>query len=248
MTRDRPTAFVGDSHLLPDDGSTEAFLGFLESAPGRFARLVLVGDIFDLWIARRRLHDQHHDSVLAALQRARERGLAIDYAVGNRDYLVESLPGSPFDRVGTVELLDTSDSPAWVAEHGDLINEDDTSYRRWRRFSRSRIVLGLFLALPSPVARRLSLWLERRLRTTNLAYKRRFPEEHALRRAAGHVRHHGIRFVVLGHFHQELRLRAQDAEILVLPDWKRSRRHLEWDPDSGTMTFVASGGSRGGGP
>lgn len=241
MTRARPTAFLGDSHLLPDDGSAEAFQRFLETAPSRFERLVLVGDIFDLWIARARLHDRHHEAVLQALRRAKERGLALDYAVGNRDYLVESLPASPFERVATVELLDPSSEPAWLAEHGDLVNDQDAGYRRWRRFSRSRVVLGLFLALPPSVAKPLSLWLERRLRTTNLAYKRRFPHEHALRRASGHFRTSGARYLVLGHFHQELRLPAEGGEVLVLPDWKRSRRHLEWDPATGTMTFVDSG-------
>lgn len=240
MTRARPTAFVGDSHLLPDDGSTEAFLRFLETAPVRFERLVLVGDIFDLWIARARLHESHHASVLAALRRARDRGLAVDYAVGNRDYLVESMPDSPFARVATVELPDDSSQAAWLAEHGDLVNEQDVSYRRWRRFSRSRVVLGLFLALPASVAKPLSLWLERRLRSTNLAYKRRFPHEHAARRASGHFRRHGVRFLVLGHFHQELRIPVEGGEVLVLPDWKRSHRHLEWDPETGTMSFVDS--------
>jgi UDP-2,3-diacylglucosamine pyrophosphatase LpxH len=78
------------------------------------------------------------------------------------------------------------------------------------------------------------------MRTTNLAYKRRFPLEHATRRAEGHRREHGVAHVVLGHFHQEMRLQAEGVEILVLPDWKRSRRHLEWDPVARAMTFADS--------
>ena len=47
-----PTAFVGDSHLLAGDATTAAFAKFVQACPGRFSRLVLVGDIFDLWLAR----------------------------------------------------------------------------------------------------------------------------------------------------------------------------------------------------
>lgn len=182
--------------------------------------------------------------MLAALARAAGAGLPIDYTVGNRDYAVETLPDSPFARVAAEVLPEQTlgGSPRWLAEHGDLVNEDDRQYRAWRRFSRSSVVLGAFLALPGPVGRPLSLGLERRMRTTNLAYKRRFPAEQVERRASRLFRESGARWLVLGHFHQELRLPVAGGEVLVLPDWKRSRRHLEWDPDSGTMTFVPSFG------
>lgn len=220
---------------------TPDFIRFLADAPGRFERLVLAGDIFDLWIAREHLHEAHHVAVLAALHAARSAGLPIDYAVGNRDHAVESLPGSPFDRVA-VEVLAAPDAgrPAWLCEHGDLVNERDRQYRAWRAFCRSPPVLGLFLALPRRWALPLSLALERRMRTTNLAYKRRFPAEQVEARAARLFSETGARFLVLGHFHQELRQPVPGGEVLVLPDWKRSQRHLEWHPAAGEMRFVPS--------
>jgi len=227
---DGPVAFVGDSHLLAGDDATGAFVDFVQRCPSRFARLVLVGDVFDLWLARPHLHEEHHRLALAALGEATTRGLAVDYAVGNRDFGVETLPGSPFARVATELLHAPGGRPAWVAEHGDLVNEDDTQYRRWRAFARSGPVLGSFLALPGALGVSLSQWLERRMRTTNLAYKRRFPTEHAVRRAERHFAETGASFLVLGHFHQELRLPARGGEVIVLPDWKRARRHAEWHP------------------
>jgi UDP-2,3-diacylglucosamine pyrophosphatase LpxH len=236
----RGVAFVGDAHLLAGDEATRAFVAFLERAPGRFERLVLVGDIFDLWIARPHLHEAHHDLVLEALAQARARGLAIDYAVGNRDYAVESLARAPFDRVA-LELLVAGDS-GWIAEHGDLVNDADAQYRAWRRFSRSRPVLHGFLALPGAVSRPLAAWLERRMRTTNLQYKRRFPIEAARHHASRVLGETGARYLVLGHFHQELRFPVDGGEVLVLPDWKRARRHALWLPaaDGGTFTFEPS--------
>lgn len=240
---DGPVAFVGDSHLLAAEaGITTSFLDFLATAPDRFARLVLVGDIFDLWLARPHLHEEHHRRVLAAVDAARVRGLPIDYVVGNRDFAVETLPLSPFSRVATECLGDPAERPAWLAEHGDLVNDDDAQYRRWRAVARSRIVLGAFLALPGVVGVPISQWIERRMRTTNLAYKREFPTEHVVRRAARHFDATGACHLVLGHFHQELRLEARGGDVIVLPDWKRARRHAEWHPgpDGGRMLFARS--------
>ncbi len=143
MTGGRPIAFIGDSHLLPEEDTVDAFLDLLEAAPARFSRLVLVGDIFDLWIARRQFHDEHHRRVLERFSALHRAGFPIDYAVGNRDYAVESLTPRPFDRVASELLQENDEAPDWLAEHGDLINEDDRQYRAWRRFSRSWPVLGL---------------------------------------------------------------------------------------------------------
>lgn len=236
----RPTAFIGDAHLLRGEAVTADFVRFLAGAPSRFERLVLVGDIFDLWLARPHLHEEHHVQVLAALARATAEGLPVDYAVGNRDYGVETLPAAPLARVATHLLPEPGDRPAWIAEHGDLVNDADRNYRAWRAFSRSALVLGAFLRLPGPVGVPLSLWVERRLRTTNLAYKRRFPAEHVEAHAARLFETTGARFLVLGHFHEERRLAAGGGEVLVLPDWKRSRRHLEWRPGVARMEFVPS--------
>ena len=236
----RPVAFVGDSHLLPGDDTVELFLDFLAGAPARFERLVLVGDIFDLWLARPHLHEEHHRRTIEGMAAARSAGLAIDYVVGNRDFGVEGLADAPFDRVASVLLPETGEAPAWLAEHGDLVNEEDRQYRSWRALSRSAPVLGTFLRLPAALGVPLSQWLERKMRTTNLAYKREFPMAHAVRRAAGHFERTGARYLVLGHFHQELRFRAGEGEVLVLPSWKTAPRHAEWDPAAGTMRFTDS--------
>jgi UDP-2,3-diacylglucosamine hydrolase len=236
----RPVAFIGDSHLLAGDETVDRFLRFLGSAPARFGRLVLVGDVFDLWLARPHLHEEHHRRTLAALATAGRAGLAIDYVVGNRDFGVEGLPEAPFERVATVCLSEPAATPAWLAEHGDLVNEDDRQYRSWRAFARSGPVLGSFLRLPGRVGVPLSQWLERKMRTSNLAYKREFPTAHAVRRAEGHFQRTGARYLVLGHFHQELRFAAGEGEVLVLPSWKVAPRHAEWDPQARTMEFKDS--------
>jgi UDP-2,3-diacylglucosamine hydrolase len=48
-------AFVGDVHLDADDPELDAFCRFLERLGQRVSRIVLLGDLFNLWIGDRRL-------------------------------------------------------------------------------------------------------------------------------------------------------------------------------------------------
>jgi UDP-2,3-diacylglucosamine pyrophosphatase LpxH len=85
--------------------------------------------------------------------------------------------------------------------------------------------------------------LERGMRASNPEYKRAFPEDHVREYAAGFLRD-GADVVVLGHFHVERDLTAQPpsppGRIVVLPEWKTTRRHLRVGSD-GVIEFVKSG-------
>ena len=77
------------------------------------------------------------------------------------------------------------------------------------------------------------------MRSSNLGFKREFPEQEVRAYAAPHLAA-GNDVVVLGHFHVEKDLACDPAgRILVLPDWKSSRRHLEVRP-GGAIRFVDS--------
>ena len=73
------------------------------------------------------------------------------------------------------------------------------------------------------------------MRTTNLAYKATFPE--ALVRAYGQkALGQGHDLIVLGHFHLEHDLPADDGRIVVLPSWREEGRFLRVD-QSGNARF-----------
>lgn len=237
---DGPVAFLGDAHLRPGDETAGALAEFVAGAAGRLARLVLVGDIFDLWFARPHLHQEHHRRVLDAVAEARARGLAVDYVVGNRDFGLETWAEAPFDRVATERLDDPAPAPAWAAEHGDLVNEDDRSYRRFRAIMRSRPVLGAFLGLPAALCHPLTEAMERQGRGMNLDQKQRFPEEHLRRRGARQLAETGARWWVVGHLHVEARLGCPGGEVIVLPAWHGARRHALYEPGRGELRFEDS--------
>ena len=241
----RDVVFVGDVHLDAGDSDLGPFCAFLRSLAGSVVTIVLLGDLFNLWIGRPELEGDHHREVLDAIRDLRAAGVAVDYVEGNRDYRIADLHlGRSLDRVTTSGIDVTCGDVRIHAVHGDLANPRDRQYRAWRAVSRSAPFWWLFRVVPR--GRRLALVesLERRMRGSNLHHKTVFPEDDVRRYAAGLLAG-GRDAVVLGHFHERHELQASPpsppGRIVVLPLWKDARQHLRVRPD-GEFLFESSSG------
>lgn len=233
-------AFIGDVHLDVGDPEVGPFLSFLQHLSHDVSRIVLLGDLFNLWIGSRDLEQPHQAAVTELLAELRGRGVVVRYLEGNRDYRVGACyRGSALDDVSSGGLEEVVGGKRVFAVHGDLANAADRQYRLWRRVSRSRPAWWLFRSIPPARRRRLVDDLEGRMRRTNVAFKRTFPEA-AVREYTAQYFRAGYDAVVLGHFHIEKELDSgTGGRILVLPEWKGSRRHLE-APPGGELRFVDS--------
>ena len=67
--------FIGDVHLEQDDPSLDDFLAFLDAVSATTSRMVLLGDLFNLWIGQRELEQPHQRVVVDKLQQLRRRGV-----------------------------------------------------------------------------------------------------------------------------------------------------------------------------
>lgn len=228
--------FIGDVHLEEEGEDLDAFLAFLDRLKATASRVVLAGDLFNVWIGARDLERPHQARVVAKLQELRRQGLVVRYLEGNRDYRVaQAYVGSALDDAPAEGLVERFGGRSIFAIHGDLANPADRQYRTWRRFSRSAPVWGAFRALPAGTRMRLVDRLETSMRASNARFKAAFPEEVVRRYGKGFLAR-GHDAVVLGHFHIE---RALDGHVFVLPEWKESRRHLRVSAD-GSIAFVPS--------
>jgi len=235
--------FIGDVHLDRDDPALEDFLRFLRALTGSASRIVLAGDLFQLWLGARELELPHQRAVVEALRRARGAGVVVRYLEGNRDFhLGKVYAGDAVDDSGDSGIVEEWGDRRLFAIHGDLANPEDRQYRAWRKVARSRALWLVFQALPRRRRLASALWLERRMRGSNPEFKRAFPEREVRAYAAGYLAQ-GHDAVVLGHFHLERDLAAvppsPPGRIFVLPEWKESRRHLRVGSD-GRMEFVDS--------
>jgi len=232
-------------HLDRDDPHLEPFLSFLDRLGRTSRRIIFLGDLFNLWLGRKELELPHQTAVLAKLRELRALGVGIGYVEGNRDYrIAPHYEGDAIDEASGAGLAEQQGGTRLFAAHGDLVNARDVRYRSWRAVSRSAPVWWLFNRLSAPRRVRLAESLERRLRVTNVAYKKEFPDS-ALREYAIGILSRGFDVVVLGHFHVERDIALGPSQprgrVVVLPEWKGHRRHLEVD-ERGGAEFVDSCG------
>jgi UDP-2,3-diacylglucosamine hydrolase len=239
---DSDLVFIGDVHLDRDDAGVPAFLKYLRSLPPAVGRIVLMGDLFNLWIGAPELEQEHHRAVIGAFRELRARGTEIHYLEGNRDYrIARAHRGGAFDVVGDAGLCEDWGGRRIWAAHGDLVNRKDLQYRAWRRVSRSTAAWWVYSAIPSKKRFAIAESVEKKMRATNVEMKREFPEALVRQYASDHLHASGSA-VVLGHFHVERELLAGpggEGRIFVLPEWKGSRRHLRVFA-TGTMRFEDS--------
>lgn len=222
-------AIVADAHLGGPGGAAAPLVEQLRRLPAEGCdRLLLLGDLFQIWIGNRRYETPDIALVTETLVALREAGVRVDYVEGNRDFF---LAGSPydraFDRVGS-EVAFEAGGVRYLAVHGDGLDRRDRKYRFWRAISKSgpsRLAAAL---VPRPHARRLVFGTERKLSETNLEHKREVPVE-VLREYGRRRLAEGHDVLLLGHFHEPRTLRVPEGEVRLLAAWFDSRE-VEWLP------------------
>ena len=220
-------AVIADAHLGGPGGGAAPLLAQLAGLPAAgCSRLILLGDLFHIWIGDRRFETPEVAKVAEALAGLGRQGVPIDYVEGNRDFFLGgSAYAGLFDRLGA-EVGFTAGGRRVLAVHGDGLDASDRRYRFWRRLSKSPPVRLLVRGLPAGAAARLAAATERRLARTNFKHKVAIPEE-VIRAYGGRRLAEGYDLLILGHFHEPRRWLVPGGEIRLLDAWFRSRA-IEW--------------------
>ena len=225
---------LADPHFERGDAALETFnrwiRGFLAQD---VLSLVLLGDLFQVWVGLPAVETDEQRAVLSTLGQAVAAGRQVVYLRGNRDYFIEG----PLSGAGVL-LMDQwdLDAPGGLIrfEHGDLINSSDQNYLRWRELSRSATVSALFQLLSPARQRALAQKLERSLGQTNAYYKTYRPEQE-LHQWAGRLASQGVRTAVLGHFHVDEATRLSGVDIRFVPQFREDGAHLRIRDDGSTV-------------
>lgn len=182
--------------LVADPHWSEALRG-LEAAAGAHpqADWLFLGDVFDVWVGLPGMETDAQRAFLDWVGERRAAGRWVGLWMGNREYFLDG-HAAAFDLMGE-GTGGGLEGEALAFEHGDWINPADWRYRAWNVVSRSGVMWALVRGLPAALARPLAASLERRMRTTNRAYKLAFPGG-AFESAAAAA---GDRAFATGHFH-----------------------------------------------
>ena len=130
--------FLSDLHLERADApTTDAFVRYLKQTPAQ--ALILLGDIFEVWIGDDALHVDGgiEQRVAAALREASQRA-AILIMWGNRDFLM----GDAFLHASGAQALEDpsvlhAGGQGYLLTHGDAHCLGDTDYLAFRAIVRS---------------------------------------------------------------------------------------------------------------
>jgi UDP-2,3-diacylglucosamine hydrolase len=128
---------------------TEQFIGFLQTTAGQAEALYILGDLFEYWAGDDDLHDEHHQGVIAALNKLASTGTKIFFIHGNRDFLL----AQGFAQAAGITLLNdptllTLYGRRVLLSHGDTLCTDDVAYQAFRRQVREPAWQKSFLELP----------------------------------------------------------------------------------------------------
>jgi UDP-2,3-diacylglucosamine hydrolase len=238
------TLFVSDLHLdASRPAATQAFLEFLQTDGRKAARLYILGDLFEYWVADED-PNPHHRKVKEALAELTATGTRCYIMHGNRDFLL----GTAFTReTGTKLLYDPTliyvGNESVLISHGDFLCTDDISYQRFRKVVRSQSFAKLYGVLPLSMKMKLAETARNRSRAS---HAQKPPEIMDVNQAAviKTMTNYSVATLLHGHTHRpgihQFEIAGHQATRIVLGDWYEQGNVLTWDqhgPRLQTMNF-----------
>lgn len=194
--------WIADAHLSdPASEPYRALLELLERSTKEIDALVLLGDLFEVWLGDHPTLLSRHRPLVDRIAGIRAQGKKIFYLKGNHDFLlgktIESRMGPP---IPGDEAVFSWDGYRFLASHGDHINKKDRGYQILRTVLRTPWTEKLLTFVGPSASFRIARILDRVASGS--------PNPRALRSVrAAHLRYARTRLrgpfdaVVLGHSH-----------------------------------------------
>jgi UDP-2,3-diacylglucosamine hydrolase len=212
--------FVSDLHIAaPDDPRATLFVRFLKDLRGgqNASHLILMGDIFDLWIAAHGYFIHKYQIITDEIVRLRDEGVEIHYFEGNHDLYLRRYWG---DEIG----LTVHEGPAYMelghqtvrVEHGDQMDPEDRGYRFLRWFLRTPPLKFLIPRLPG----RLIVALGKKSSATSRVYtseSKTITRDETIKKIRTHAEkvydEMPFNLLISGHVHVRDQYLVQDGQI-----------------------------------
>lgn len=234
------TLVLSDVHLDAAKEGQERmgrFVAFLRQIdPSEVQRIIILGDLFDFWFEYKHVVFSGYFDVLRAFAALSDQGVRFDFVCGNHDLWAGRFLRDHLGFAVYPDRLETGVAGKRVLlVHGDGINEQDVSYRVYKRVVRARPIVWLFGLLhpdwAMAIARRVSNTNQRILQPPEVADG---PEVQPLQEFARDVLARGEADVVMsGHSHHPVceEYPGPDGTGLYINtgDWLGHRSYVECD-------------------
>ena len=219
--------FISDLHLEEERPAiSRAFFHFLEHDAANADALYILGDFFESWIG-----DDDSSPLISnvkqALKTLRDRGCALYFMHGNRDFLV----GQDFcDNVGATLLSDPTiielDGEATLLMHGDSLCTRDVDYQAFRSLARDPNWQAEILSKSLETRRELAQQLRK---TSRDAGSRKADDimDVTKEEVDATMASTGCGTLIHGHTHRPAKHAESEGTRWVLGDWDHSGWYLK---------------------
>jgi len=197
-------AIFSDLHLTTGDSRrNQVFTALLDRLlASDVNELWLLGDIFDLFIGPYEFWRETHRRLFEQLTAFTRRGGKVLWIEGNHDFhFAEALRDTGVEVADGEFFRKVDGRRVWLG-HGDLVNQDDQTYLRWRAFTRSFGFRFLSRLVPEPIAEKFLVPLGEYLSRKSRAHDRYDPSlAEMYKDYARKLFRQGYEGVCLGHCH-----------------------------------------------
>ena len=212
-----------------DPAGIERFLRFLAGPAQACARLVVVGDLFDVWVTPSQMLEPAIGPVFTALRSLASR-TDVGFVEGNRDFAASpELAAAGVRRLPDVLVVE-SGALRVVVTHGDLLCTKDVRYQAYRRVARTATVRHLLRRAPAAAAHRIG-GAARKGSAMETAAKAYGDMGLAPAAVASILRVHDADALVCGHVHWGQRHRidvdGRERDVVVLGAWETAPTYAE---------------------
>jgi UDP-2,3-diacylglucosamine hydrolase len=226
------TVILSDLHVSVEGGSVlDDFCLLLQrvrDAAPRATRVLVLGDLFDVYVGRGQLEVGSWRHLAEQLRRTAAAGASITLLHGNRDFMLDASAGERLGcRVVAGGLVFHLDGARVLALHGDELCLNDVPYQRSKRWLRHPMSKGVLRNLPLPWAMALGRGARRKsMATTQRGDSHRFePVEEAVLAALAVAP-----TLIFGHIHNPAHGSLAHGQYFVLPAFDASPIYLEHGP------------------
>ncbi len=181
-------------------------------------RLIILGDLFDYWFEYKRVVQKGFYRFFCALKNLSENGVAIDYIIGNHDFLHRDFFALEFGAKLHENPLETEFyGKKFYLAHGDGLLPNDTGYKILKSVLRNKFIQKLYSLVHPDLGIKIAQNSSKKSRKyTN---EKNYGEKNALFEFAKKKIDDGFDYVVLGHSHVKEKKQYQNGYYVNLGSW-----------------------------
>jgi UDP-2,3-diacylglucosamine hydrolase len=218
-----PVYFISDVHLglglhEEEREKENRLLALFQKILPHTDALYIVGDLFDFWFEYRTVIPKGFHRTLAALQAFTDRGIPVQYLVGNHDCWMAGFFSEELGIEIHMAPFEASIQGRRVyLHHGDGLATNDLGYRLIKPILRNRVAFQLYRWLHPDLGVPLARGSSRTSRT--YTSQKQYGEEEGLLGFARARIHEGIEIVVMGHRHKPCFAEIDGGIYVNLGEW-----------------------------